>query len=134
MSPDEPEKVRGAGSDDDASATAWLRRGFGWIWRRGRVAADPTAGQEHADTEAGILLRILIAAVWLPIQITLALFFATGGIFFVLIFGMLAGPFVALYFLIRHLLRSDPNGNAPEATANGDPSGSAAADTAPSSE
>lgn len=76
---------------------AWLR----WPSKpRGNEADD----REDGDGRA-VLVRILIAIVWMPIQITLSLVFATGGIFFVLILGVVLGPFVGAFFLIRHLLR-----------------------------
>ena len=59
----------------------------------------------EGDGDRGVALRILMTVVWLPIQITLSLIFATGGIFFLLIAGVLFGPFVGLYFLVRHLVR-----------------------------
>lgn len=61
-----------------------------------------------ADTgDRAVFVRMLLMIVWLPFQITLSLIFATGGIFFVLVLGLVFGPFVGLYFLIRKGLEAE---------------------------
>lgn len=75
----------------------WLRQPFEWIWR----TEESGGGEGRA-----VLVRVLIAVVWLPIQLTLSLLFATGGMFLLLILGMLLAPFIGVFFLIRHLVRS----------------------------
>lgn len=63
------------------------------------------------DSESRATLgRILFAVVWMPIQITLSLIFAAGGIMLVLILGLALGPFIGLFFLLRHLLRQGRSG------------------------
>lgn len=75
----------------------WLRQTFDWIWRT----------DESGDGEGrAVLVRVMIAIVWLPIQLTLSLLFATGGMFLLLILGMVLAPFIGVFFLIRHLVRS----------------------------
>lgn len=74
-----------------------LRRLFSWIW--------PGDGKKPASEGRGLLVRILIIVIWVPIQITLSLIFATGGMFFVLIFGIILAPFAGLFFLVRHMVR-----------------------------
>ena len=73
----------------------WLRRVFDWIWR------TDVGGEDRAA-----LVRVLIAIVWLPVQVTLSLLFATGGIFLLLMLGIVVAPFVGAISLIRHLLRA----------------------------
>jgi hypothetical protein len=79
----------------------WLRRLSGWT---------RTKDEEEAAEERAILGRILFAMVWVPIQVTLSLFLATGGMFLLLVLGLVLGPFVGLFLLIRRLVR----GPAPE--------------------
>ena len=99
-----------------------MRKTFGWIWRLGRAAGDGGSSREVAERDdRALLLRILAAVVWLPIQVTLGLFFATGGIFFVLLLGIVAGPFIGLYFLVQHLLRRDTTDVRPGSDAGEDP-------------
>lgn len=77
-----------------------VRRTFEWLW--------PSEDSERGEDRA-VVIQILIAIVWLPIQITLSLLFATGGLFLLLILGIVLAPFIGLFFLIRHLVRgSDP--------------------------
>lgn len=78
-------------------STQLLRRLFPWIW--------PGDEKESPGEGRGLLVRILIIIIWVPIQITLSLIFATGGMFFVLIFGIILAPFAGLFFLIRHMVR-----------------------------
>lgn len=86
---------------------------FGWIWR-----TDESGGGEGR----AVLVRVLIAIVWLPIQVTLSLLFATGGMFLLLILGIVLAPFIGGFFLIRHLVRSSsPDVEKPVGPA--DPSG-----------
>lgn len=95
--------------------THWLRRAFDWIWR----SDESGYGEGRA-----LLARVLIAIVWLPIQLTLSLLFATGGLFLLLILGMVLAPFIGLFLLIRHLVRStSPDVGEPIGPA--DPSGRA---------
>ena len=77
------------------SVSRWLRPLFAWARR-----TDAPASESRA-----VLARVLFAAVWLPIQITLSLLFATGGLFLLLILGMALAPFVGGFLLIRHLAR-----------------------------
>lgn len=74
----------------------WLRRLPGWA---------RTKDEQEAAEERAILGRVLFAVVWVPIQVTLSLFFATGGIFLLLILGLVLGPFVGLFLLVRHVVR-----------------------------
>jgi hypothetical protein len=88
----------------------WRRRLPDW--------ARPRDEQEAAE-ERAILGRILFAMVWLPIQLTLSLFLAAGGMFLLLVLGLVLGPFVGLFLLIRRLVRRPSPGlegrPAPEA-------------------
>lgn len=74
----------------------------------------------HGDS---IVLRILIAVVWVPIQVTLSLLFATGGLFLVLILGIALSPFIGLFFLVRWGLRKEGEASVDEDAAP-DPEGS----------
>lgn len=67
------------------------------------------AGSDRED-----LARMLIAAIWMPIQITLSLIFATGGIFLLLVLGIIFSPLIGLYFLIRR--SAGPKENPDETT------------------
>ena len=101
-------------------ARAWDRFVAPWL----RWPSRPR-GPEQNDGDGGggreVLVRILIAIVWFPIQITLSLIFATGGIFFVLIFGVVLGPFAGIYFLVRHLLRDSAGQAEQGAVDDGSP-------------
>lgn len=83
-------------SETAESVPTRLRRVFEWLW----PSMDTERGEDRA-----VVVQVLIAIVWLPIQITLSLVFATGGLFLLLILGILLSPFIALFFLIRHLAR-----------------------------
>jgi hypothetical protein len=43
--------------------------------------------------------------VWMPFQVVLSLFIATGGLMLLLILGFLLGPFVGSFMLVRYLVR-----------------------------
>lgn len=87
------EEVRSSGALDPVVRR--LREAFAWLWGWG----------DAGEGDRGVFVRVLLTMLWLPVQITLSLIFATGGIFFLLIAGVILGPFVGLYFLIRHLVR-----------------------------
>jgi hypothetical protein len=92
-----------------SSPGEWPRR----LSARARAKDDQEAAEERA-----ILGRILFAMVWVPIQVTLSLFLATGGMFLLLVLGLVLGPFVGLFLLIRRLVRGpapDPEGGSPGA-------------------
>lgn len=74
-----------------------LRRLFNWTWR---------TDEDQGGDDRALLVQILVAVVWLPIQLILSLLFATGGMFLLLILGMVLAPFIGVFFLIRHLVRS----------------------------
>lgn len=78
------------------SVSIRLRRAFEWLW----PSMDTERGEDRA-----VVIQVLIAVVWLPIQITLSLLFATGGMFLLLILGIVLAPFIGLFFLVRHLVR-----------------------------
>lgn len=60
---------------------------------------------EVNDAGRAVLLRILIAIFWIPVQITLSLLFATGAMFLVLTLGLVLAPFVGAWFLGRRVVR-----------------------------
>jgi len=50
-------------------------------------------------------------------QVVLSLFFAVGGLMLVLILGLILGPFIALFFLVRHLVwKPAPSSDGPPET------------------
>lgn len=63
--------------------------------------------QRSASEEGGreVARNILVAVFWIPIQITLSLIFATGGMFLLLVLGLVLSPFIGLFFLIRSIIR-----------------------------
>lgn len=70
----------------------------------------PDGSEKSPTGDAGALIgRILFAMVWMPIQIAVSLFFATGGLMLLLLLGILLavllGPFVGLFMLVRSLVR-----------------------------
>lgn len=68
---------------------------------------------ETESTDARYLVRrILFTVVWLPVQLTLSMIFATGGILIVLSLGVLLSPLLALVFLIRRAMRGSASGSA----------------------
>lgn len=69
------------------------------------ILRNNTTLNDDSTDERAVLVRILLAIVWAPIQIVLSLFFATGGIFLLLILGLVVGPFVGLFFLVRRGVR-----------------------------
>lgn len=70
------------------------------------------------DSNAGeVGLKILVAVIWVPIQITLSLLFATGGLFLLVILGIVFSPLIGLFFLARWAVRRG-RGDADEATTH----------------
>lgn len=69
---------------------------------------------EAESTDARYLVRrILFTVVWLPIQLTLSMIFATGGILIVLSLGILLSPLLGIAFLVRRAMRgSERDGEA----------------------
>jgi len=85
-----------------------IRAFFQWLW--------PSAGSDGREDRV-LIARILFAIVWLPIQVVLSLFFAVGGLMLVLILGLILGPFIALFFLIRSLVwKPAPSPDGPAET------------------
>ncbi len=72
----------------------WLRRPFEGVRRR----RDP---EDDAD---GTLGRIVVTILWLPIQLSIMMLFAAGGILFLLLIGLALVPFAGLFLLVRRLL------------------------------
>ena len=112
-------RTRDAAPVADDPGNGPLRRS----WRR-FTRIGWSAGREGDRTETrALLVRILIAGIWIPVQVTLSLLFATGGILLLLILGLILGPVIGLVFLVRHLVRgaADERGDAARAGSSRGP-------------
>ncbi len=69
----------------------------------------PPEGSGARDDRA-LLGRILFAMIWMPIQVVLSLFIATGGLMLLLVLGILLSPFIGLFLLVRYLVRRASSG------------------------
>lgn len=70
-----------------------------------RFPRSATAADDEPLTGWAVVSRILFAMIWLPIQISIMLLFATGGIMLLLMLALALAPFAGLALLIRRLVR-----------------------------